>query len=338
MERVRRFVDSSDIVTDGPALARRMAQDGYLFIPALVPAADIAAVRSQVLDVVAEAGWLGAEDARADAIANPDAACADPDDRYVPVLKRIYRIEALHALTHHPATLGLFARMFADQVLVHPMLIPRNIFPQRPELTTPAHQDFPHIQGTPETFAVWLPLSDCPLAMGGLAVAEGSHAQGVHEFRVSSGAGAMEVCDPLDGRWVSGDFAQGDAVIFHSMTVHRALPNMTSRLRQSVDARYQRLSEPVAERSLAPYAGTGSWDQIYRGWRSSEFQYYWRRRPLSLAPFDWQYYERRDQMAFEIAANGDPVARATLLRIIQRDPDPAKRERASRLVAALDGA
>ena len=33
------FVDSTDIVMDGPALAARMDQDGYLFIRGLVPAA-----------------------------------------------------------------------------------------------------------------------------------------------------------------------------------------------------------------------------------------------------------------------------------------------------------
>jgi ectoine hydroxylase-related dioxygenase (phytanoyl-CoA dioxygenase family) len=338
VEGLRPFVDSTGIAGDGKALAARMARDGYLFVRGLVPPAEVAAVREDALAVVAEAGWLSAERARADAIANPRAACADPDDRYVPVLRRLYRREALHALKHHPAVVGLFESMLGEDVLVHPMLIVRNIFPQRPELTTPSHQDFPHIQGTAETFAMWLPLSDCPTAMGGLTVAESSHAQGVREFRASSGAGAMEVCDPLDGRWVGGDFAQGDAVIFHSMTVHRALPNTTDRLRQSIDARYQRLSEPVSEKSLDPYAGTGTWDEIYRGWRREDLQYYWRELPLTFAPFDWQYYERRDQLAFEMAAEGDREARAALLRIIQRDPDPAKRDRAAHLVATLDRA
>jgi hypothetical protein len=34
---------------------------------------------------------------------------------------------------------------------------------------------------------------------------------------------------------------------------------------------------------------------------------------------------------------GDPRARSVLQRIVARDPDPAKRERAARLLAALDG-
>ena len=338
MEGLRPFVDSTGIAGDEKALAEGMARDGYLFVRGLVPPADVAAVRDEALRVVAEAGWLCGERPRTEAVAAAGAACADPDDRYVPVLRRLYRLEALHALKHHPAVVGLFERLLGADVLVHPMLIVRNIFPQRPELTTPAHQDFPHIQGTPETFAMWLPLSDCPMTMGGLTVAEGSHTQGVRDFRASSGAGAMEVCESLDGRWVGGDFAQGDAVIFHSMTVHRGLTNTTDRLRQSIDARYQRLGEAVSEKSLEPYAGTGSWDEIYRGWRRQDLQYYWRRLPLTFAPFDWQYYERRDQMAFEMAEDGDTEARAALLRIIQRDPDPAKRARAAHLVAALDGA
>jgi hypothetical protein len=42
-------------------------------------------------------------------------------------------------------------------------------------------------------------------------------------------------------------------------------------------------------------------------------------------------------MAFEMAERGDVLARDTLLRIIQRDADPAKRARAERLVRVLDG-
>jgi hypothetical protein len=49
-----------------------------------------------------------------------------------------------------------------------------------------------------------------------------------------------------------------------------------------------------------------------------------------------QYYEKRDRIAFDLAEHGDQTARATLLRIVQRDPSPQKRERASALLARLD--
>ena len=49
-----------------------------------------------------------------------------------------------------------------------------------------------------------------------------------------------------------------------------------------------------------------------------------------------QYYEKRDQIAVDLAEHGDHTARATLLRIVQRDPSPQKRARASALLARLD--
>jgi len=330
------FTDSSDIITDSDALAGRARRDGYLFIKGLLPRNAVTDLRQKFLEIAAESDWLRPDRPMTDAIADPSKACADPEAAYVAVLKRLYRLEALHALKHHPAVVGLFERLFGEPVLVHPMVIPRNIFPERPDLTTPPHQDFVHIQGTPECYAVWIPLSDCPVEMGGLQVAEASHTQGVHDFRVSSGAGAMEVADPLEGRWVGGNFAAGDVVIFHSMAVHRGAPNLTDRLRQSVDARYQRASEPIVEASLSPYAGTGTWDEVYADWPSDELKYYWRRQNPRLAEFDRQYYDQRDRMAFDMARAGDQEARAALLRIVQRDPDSEKRATAERLVAHLD--
>ena len=52
-------------------------------------------------------------------------------------------------------------------------------------------------------------------------------------------------------------------------------------------------------------------------------------------PFDRSDYERRDRMAFAMAESGDEEARDALLRIVQRDPDAAKRERAEELLRHL---
>ena len=57
---------------------------------------------------------------------------------------------------------------------------------------------------------------------------------------------------------------------------------------------------------------------------------------LKVIPFDTKYYETRDQMAFEMAENGDQLARDTLLRIIRRDKDPAKISRAQSLINSID--
>src|SRR5262245_16848667 len=330
------FLDSTALVGDLDALNQRLDTEGYLFIRGLLPRDAVFDVRRQCREVAAAGGWLDRAHPLDEGVANPAAACTDPEPRYVEVFRRLYVLEALHALKHHPAIVGFFERLFSEPVLIHPLFVMRNIFPQRPESTTPAHQDYVHIQGTPRTYTTWVPLGDCPLEEGCLSVAAGSHRDGVRDFRVTNGSGGLEVVDPLAGRWRASAFAAGDVLMFHSLTVHKGLPNLTNRLRQSMDARYQRVSEPVSDLSLRPYANLYTWDQIYAGWQSTEFQYYWQRLPISIGEFDTQYYERRDVIAFEMAERGDRAARASLLRIAQRDGNAAKRERAASLLAALD--
>jgi len=92
----------------------------------------------------------------------------------------------------------------------------------------------------------------------------------------------------------------------------------------------------MADVKLLPYAGCGSWDEVYSGWSSREGQYYWKDLPTTIVPLDRSHYDRRDAMAFEMAEAGDRGVRDAILPIIQRDPLPEKRERAEKLLARLD--
>jgi len=267
---MRPFLDSTDVIADGPELFRRIRRDGYLFIRGLLPRADLDALRAELLGIANEEGWLRSGARVEDGIANPAAFAVEPQDAYRKCYFRMYCREAFHTLPHHPNVTSLFERMLGEEILMHPRIIGRVIFPRRnatDDFTTPAHQDFPHVQGTPDTFSAWFPLSDCPREMGTLAAAEGTHAHGVYDFRPAFGAGGLEVVDPLVGRWVGGDFQAGDVLIFHSLTVHKALPNLTDRLRISMDCRYQRLSDPVNRDSLELDGSPLSWEKIYDGWK-----------------------------------------------------------------------
>jgi len=336
MNVMQSYTESTDLVMDGTALAERLAQDGYLFIRGLVPTDAVENVGRQFLDVVAQGGWLDPDHPKRSRIANRNIVCADPEPEFLQVFRRFYLSEDSHALKHHPNIVGLFERIFDEEVLVHPLFVARNIFPQKEKLTTRPHQDFVHIQGTAETFTVWLPLHDCPREMGGLAVAEGSHRQGVHDFTVASGAGGLEVTAPFDGQWRFGDFAVGDALIFHSMMVHKGMDNKTKKIRHSIDARYQRVSEPISEVSMANYSGCGDWEEIYNNWETDDLKYYWRKQNPDVQPYDFQYYDRRDDIAFKMAEDGNDTARAALLRIVQRDPRAEKRARATDLLDRLE--
>jgi len=336
MNNIRPYADSTKFLMDGAALAERLKHDGYLFIRELVPADVIENVGRQFLDVVAQGGWLDPDFPKDARIANKNVICADPEPEFLEVFRHFYLSQDSHALKHHPNIIGLFERIFGEEVLVHPLFVARNIFPQNEKLTTRPHQDYVHIQGATETMTVWLPLHDCPSDMGGLAVAEGSHKQGIHEFTVASGAGGLEVVAPFDGQWRFGDFAVGDALIFHSMVVHKGMDNRTSHIRHSIDSRYQRAKDPISEISMANYSGCGDWEEVYKDWKSDDFKYYWLNQNPNVQPYDFQYYDRRDDIAFNMAEEGNVKARAALLRIVQRDPRDEKRTRAANFLKTLE--
>ena len=327
---------SVSIVLDGPALAARMAEDGYLYLPGLLPESVVGDVQHQVAAIVREAGWLRRDARLADALADPRGFCVDPEPRYLEILRRINRVEEYHALKHHPALLGLFERLLGAPVFPHPRVLMRNIFPARPEYTTKAHQDYPNVQGTTEVYTAWIPLIDCPPEVGGLQVARGSHRLGVLEFGIGNGAGGIEILDPLEGRWTGGPMRVGDVLVFHSLTVHKGVENRSDRLRMSIDCRFQRVRDPFNPDNASPDGQPLAWDDVYAGWRSDALKYYWRRLPLTEVAFDRAWFDRRDTLGFALGEAGDPRARSVLQRIVARDPDPAKRERAARLLATLD--
>jgi ectoine hydroxylase-related dioxygenase (phytanoyl-CoA dioxygenase family) len=337
MDNYPDFIDSSDLLDDGAALRARLERDGYLFVRGLLPAETIRNVRSRLLAKAAQGGWLDPSTPIEAGIANRSVACKDPEERYMRVFRGLWADEELHRLRIHPRVLDLFTRIFGEPALPHPMFVQRNIFPQSGDFdfTTGVHQDRVHIGGA-TSYALWMPLGDCPREKGALAVAAGSHTQGILDTKVGSGAGGMDICVPIPGTWATGAFRAGDALIFQDVTVHKALPNRTNEIRMSFDARYQPVSQPVADTNMVPYSGCGTWEEVYAGWSSNDGQYYWKDLKLDVIPLDRSHYERRDAQAFEMAERGDKAARDAILRIIQRDKNAEKRAKAKRLLETLD--
>ncbi|MCY3766517.1 MAG: phytanoyl-CoA dioxygenase family protein [Gemmatimonadetes bacterium] len=330
------FNDSTDIAEDGTLLRERMQEEGYLFIRGLLPGESLESLRTAFLGIAREAGWARTDTPPEEGIADLNGFCVEPEPAYMDVYADMYSLEAFHALQHHPNVVKLLESMAGEPILPHSRIIARTIFPQREAYTTPAHQDFIPIQGTAETYTAWIPLSDLPPGMGGLQVAAGSHRKGVYDFKPAMGAGGIEITDPLEGAWVNSPFAQGDVLFFHSMLVHKGLPNRSDRLRMSIDARYQRTSDPIAPGSILPHSQPNTWENIYRGWKDESLKYYWEKYELEIREYDNKYHDMRDRMAFDMAEAGDETAVSALQRIIARHNDPAMRERAAELLARFE--
>jgi ectoine hydroxylase-related dioxygenase (phytanoyl-CoA dioxygenase family) len=264
---------------DRPAeLKARAHDDGYLFFRGLLPAERVLDVRRAFVRILEKHGWLKPGTDPMDAVAWPEGGklCSEGDEGYWPLLDAFQRLENFHALAHDPQLLHAMKTIFEDQVLVHPRHIGRLIQPgTRP---TPPHQDYTPIRGTFNTWTAWVPLGDVPRRIGGLAVLERSHTRGHLPFVPMPGAGGAGIEEHhLEGRWLGTDFKVGDVLVFHSLNIHRGLPAREQNLhmRLSCDFRYQPVKEKVNPDSLLPHFGRMGWDEIYRGWKSDRYQYYW---------------------------------------------------------------
>ncbi len=330
------FLDSTDVVNDELELRSRAQRDGYLFIRGLLSPDVLESLRLQFLKIACDAGWVRRDAPLEDAVANLDGFCVEPEPEYMGVYRHMYELQEFHALQHHPSLIGVIEGILEEPVMPHARIIGRTIFPQRDVFTTPPHQDFIPIQGTADTYTAWIPLGDIPPALGGLQIASGSHRRGVYDFRPAMGAGGIAVTDPLEGTWVNTPFKQGDVLIFHSMVVHKGVSNSSDRLRMSIDARYQKISDPIAPGSLLPHSQPHTWEEIYADWVSSDLQYYWQKWNMEVKAYDNSYHEKRDQMGFDMAEKGDKRAISVLQRVVARDTDPAKRARAADLLERLE--
>ncbi len=293
------FTDSTSILHDRDALRARAAADGYLFFKQLLPKTIIFALRRKMLGVMDTFGWRreGLDELDGTIVLEKLNEVSEADMRTdigvsIAAYHLTQKIESLHALPHHPNLLSLYRTLFGTDVLVHPRHIARMITSHHSIVPTPPHQDFPLIQGTADTWTAWIPIGDCPRAMGGLTVLKGSHRNGYVPIQPSKGAGgiAVELC-PYEVQWVEGDYEAGDVLTFPSYTIHRALRcAMKDQVRFSLDVRFQSTSQPIEDKSLKPHCNL-TWEEIYADWESKQYQYYWHDKVLHRTPWSDEFLQ-----------------------------------------------
>lgn len=299
------FLDSSGIVDDPVALRERAAEHGYLFFRGLLPAEAVLDVRRRFLRILERHGWLDRTDPMS---GRADLAAFEREERSqiefcgVGVTPQAYaevqRVRQFHELAHHPRLLQTYAKLFDAEVFPHPRNIARLMIAGGGSTPTPPHQDFIHIQGTPNGWTAWIPLGDCPRELGGLSVLDGSHHDGLLSYKKAEGAGGLEayLCE-LERPWATGDFAAGDVLTFSSHTVHRALPNrLSDQVRLSCDFRYQPLQDEIEDASLRVHCDVLTWEEVYADWPSGGIQWYWRDLELRRSEWDESLRWQKDKI------------------------------------------
>ncbi len=270
---MQRLKDASVDIGRPDILRKRLFEEGVLFFRGLFDPGAIFATRKDIMRAIEEHGWANRE-------GQPTGVARfEGDENWWGGYRAIQRLESFHRLAHDPAVIAMLAGLFGMPAFVHPRKIARVVWPQRPTFTTAPHQDFPLIAGTIDFFTMWVPLGNVGMDDGGLRVLLGSQIGGVYPMQAATGAGGIGIdVDPDDSRWASIDYQPGDAVLFHSLTVHAGMPNVSDRFRISADFRYQPINEPVGQWSLSPHIWetpeAESWDEYTKGWLSNEWVNY----------------------------------------------------------------
>ena len=310
MKPFREF-QSSQVTSE--VLQRVIETQGYVLIRDLLPKKDLTALLDEIAEIIAIEGWLLAGYDPLERVADIRAACGDPDPGFKRIYQAVFNLAAFHALPHHPALQRVMKMLVGERLVIHPKPIGRLIFPNCGRLTVHAHQDYRFMGGDPECFTAWIPLHDCPLEVGPLQIMEGSHSFGyqahedenLHVPEIRAGAA-------VGGEWVGGEINAGDVLIFHSLTVHAASPNVSKQLRISLDCRFQDYYRALDPANLAFAGESGkSWEKTYSGWRSNDLKYYWRKLPLNLQP-------SRSELAKLCETAESRAARARYSRILSQ--------------------
>jgi len=283
------MTSSNELLGDREALRGRLDDEGYLYFDGLIEAERVLELRRRILEILGRRGWIagGEQLDKARAVGFP---VREGDEEYFAAYDEVQRLEAFHSFAHDDDLLGAVREALGEAAFPHPLKVARLVFPSEPEVSTPPHQDFLNNQGSPTLTAAWIPLGDCPMKQGTLAVLRGSHRYGVLPLEFSLGPGNRQAVLPNDMRdeltWVTTDFSAGDVLLFPALTVHASLHNATGHMRLSVDFRYQQEGEKASDLVLEPHFGRLSWEDIYEGWESSELKYYWRDLDFPVVAYD----------------------------------------------------
>jgi ectoine hydroxylase-related dioxygenase (phytanoyl-CoA dioxygenase family) len=289
---------SNDLLGDRDALRARLEDEGYLYFKELIDPARVLALRRDILEILARRDWINGGERLdyAEAVGMP---VREGDEEYFLTYDEVQRLEPFHALAHDETLLGAMKAALGETAFPHPLKVARLVFPTEPEVSTPPHQDFLNNQGSPTLTAAWIPLGDCPMKQGTIAILRGSHRHGVLPLEFSLGPGNRQAVVPNELRdtltWVTNDFSAGDVLLFGALTVHAALHNATSSMRLSVDFRYQCEGEQASDLVLEPHFHRLSWDEIYAGWKSDALKYYWRDLDFPVVAYDRTPFEADDE-------------------------------------------
>jgi len=211
------LADAYSLLEQPTPLRRLARRDGALLLRGLLPRQTVALLRRQLAAcaraeglVDAHGGWVGGA-----------AAALHEVPSWVALQQRMGLLSEFQALVQAPALLRVVSTITGITMQGGRGSVCRLAPPEHWVPATPAHRDAEFLRDSNGVWGAWIPLSDCRVADGGLAVAPGSHRGGVA------------------ARWAAADLQAGDVLLLSAQTLHRGCPNLQPRRpRLSIDLRF----------------------------------------------------------------------------------------------------
>ncbi|WP_225074932.1 phytanoyl-CoA dioxygenase family protein [Streptomyces sp. CoT10] len=267
---MKTLLSSADAADEIAELTSRLVRDGYVYLPGFLPADRVEPVTGHLRQALHGIGWLAGPDTSDVA---PEAEPRFTGDSFRQIYPVIQRLEEFHRLAHDDRILRLMEGLLGGDIFCHPAKVCRISTPsaQGGAYFTRAHQDFVVLHTCSDVLTAWIPFTSCTAESQGLRILANSHRDGFLPTDASVG-GARPLYLPVDAddpRWMTADYAVGDVVVFHSLTVHGGGPNTSNTVRLSADVRYQRTGdEPMRAEFAHPHGWprTPDWDELCAGW------------------------------------------------------------------------
>ncbi len=222
------------LLDDHPALTRFYEEQGYLLLRQVLDADSVARARDEMLAVAARHGLVALGDetgvwtgARAD--------IHEESGEFAGISKR---------LLEHPANLAVMEKVLGEPACAVPIVQYRLYPPNGP--VTRIHQDGFYSPGIKDYKPVWITLTPCQRALGGLMLAVGQNRRGYFHNLAKPSPFPVPVGVIPPESWATTDYMPGDVLIVHPYTPHASRPNTSNRLRISFDTRVQSAKRPSA--------------------------------------------------------------------------------------------
>lgn len=216
---------------DAAGLRERAERDGYLYLPRLLARKDVLALRRRML---AECRALGLADQRGRWLGGRFGDGSNmrmySDTRWIGLQQRVQVLPEFAALGRSAALGEVLDLLLGPGVEGGQGSVCRLAPPLASQEPTEPHRDYQFITRSRDMWTAWMPLGDCPLELGPVAIAPGSHRDSGIE----------------PPAWATAAMSAGDVLLFNTMTLHRACANFTERsARLSADFRYTPKGEGV---------------------------------------------------------------------------------------------